>query len=122
MASRIPSEYEWFLNRSFWPQLVLPLRVTVYLVTMQLRGIPYCPAAQSTRTVEYSDSAEGWDSPTSVLDMTLNILMVRLHNAGNLKNSEYHFIAIAPKSILSRSGSTWKDPIYASNKTVWHLS
>ena len=27
--------------------------------------------------------------------------------AGVLGNSEYHFIAIAPKSTLARSGSTW---------------
>ena len=37
---------------------------------------------------------------TSVLDMTLNILMV-----GALGNAEYPFIAIALRSSLARSGS-----------------
>ena len=44
---------------------------------------------------------------TSVLDMTLNNLMVCSSNAGALGNAEYPFIAIAPRSTLARCGSTW---------------
>ena len=56
--------------------------------------------------VEYTDcfSTEGKTPPqTTVLDMTLNNLIVRFL----LGNAEYHFIAIAPRSTLARSGSTW---------------
>ena len=35
---------------------------------------------------------------------------------------KYPFIAIAPRSTPSRSGSTWESPIYGSNRTVWHLN
>ena len=59
---------------------------------------------------------------TSVLDMTLNNLMVRLSNAGALGNVEYPFIAITSRSTLARNVSTWKGPIYDSNRTVWHLN
>ena len=38
-------------------------------------------------------------------------------NAGALGNAEYPFIAIAPRSSLARSGSTWKGPIYGLNWT-----
>ena len=31
---------------------------------------------------------------------------------------EYPFIAIAPRFTRTRSGSTWKGPIYGSNRTV----
>ena len=37
--------------------------------------------------------------------------------AGALENAEYPVIAIAPRSTLARSGSTWKGPIYGSNRT-----
>ena len=37
---------------------------------------------------------------TSVLDMTLNNLMVSFSNAGALENVEYPFIAITPRSTL----------------------
>ena len=40
-------------------------------------------------------------SPTSILDMTLNNLMVRLWNV------EHPFTAIAPRFTLARSGNTW---------------
>ena len=65
--------------------------------------------AQSAGAVEYTDcfSAEGYDPPMSVLDMTLNNLMVRFWSAGALANTEYTFIAIAPRSTLARSGSIW---------------
>ena len=35
---------------------------------------------------------------------------------------EYPFIAITPRSTLIWRGSTWKSPIYGSNKTVRHLN
>ena len=61
----------------------------------------------SAGAVDYTDciSGEGSDSSTltSVLDITLNNLMVRLQ-----ENAEYPFIAIAPRSTLNRSGSNWK--------------
>ena len=41
---------------------------------------------------------------SSVLDITLNYLMVSL---GDLENVEYPFIAIVPRSTLTQSGSTW---------------
>ena len=44
-------------------------------------------------------------SRTSVRVMTQNNLIVRFNNAGALKNTEYPFIAITPRSTLSRSGS-----------------
>ena len=36
--------------------------------------------------------------------------------------AEYPFIAITPMSTLTWSGSTWQDPMYGSNRTVWHLN
>ena len=45
--------------------------------------------------------------PMSVLDMTLNNLIVCSRNAGALGNVDYVFIAIAPRSTLAQSGSTW---------------
>ena len=66
--------------------------------------------AQSAGAVEYTDctSAEGVRPPlTSVLDMTLNNLMVRFQQCWSFGNVEYPFIAIAPRSTLARSGSTW---------------
>ena len=45
--------------------------------------------------------------PTSVLDMTLNNLMVRLKWCRSFGNVEHLFIAIAPRSTLAQSGSTW---------------
>ena len=38
-------------------------------------------------------------------------------NAGALGNAEYPFIAIAHRSTLIQSGSTWKGPTYRSNRT-----
>ena len=49
----------------------------------------------------------GVTPPTSVLDMTLNNLMVRFQQCWSFGNAEYPFIAIAPRSTLARSGSTW---------------
>ena len=51
----------------------------------------------------------------SVLDMTLNWL--GSSDAGALGNAEHPFIAIAPRSTLARSGSTWFGPIYGLNRT-----
>ena len=45
--------------------------------------------------------------PTSVLDMTLKIWWWGSSDAGALGNADYPFIAIAPRSTLARSGSTW---------------
>ena len=38
-------------------------------------------------------------------------------NTGALKNAEYPFIAIAPRSTLTWRGSTWLGPKYGSNRT-----
>ena len=38
-------------------------------------------------------------------------------NAGDLRNVEYSFIVIAPRSTLIRCSSTWYGPIYGSNRT-----
>ena len=54
--------------------------------------------------------------PTSVLDMTLNHWWWG-SNLADLEVVEYPFIAIAPRSTLTRSGSTWLAPMCASNRT-----
>ena len=38
-------------------------------------------------------------------------------NNGTLGNAEHPFIAIAPRSTLTLSGSTWYSPIYGLNRT-----
>ena len=38
-----------------------------------------------------------------------------------LENVEY-FIAIAPRSTLTRIGSNWKGRIYELSRTVWYLN
>ena len=38
-------------------------------------------------------------------------------DVGGMGNAVHVFIAIAPRSILARSGSTWKSPIYRLNRT-----
>ena len=43
-------------------------------------------------------------------------------NPGALGNAEYPFIAIAPWMSLTRIWSTWLDPIFWSNRTVWCLN
>ena len=43
-------------------------------------------------------------------------------NTGALGNVEYLFIAIAPRSTLAWSGSTWYGPIHGSDRTVSHLN
>ena len=58
--------------------------------------------AQSTGAVEYTDCTS-----MSVLDKTLNNLMVRFSDAGALRNAEHPFIVIAPRSPMARNGSTW---------------
>ena len=54
---------------------------------------------------------------TSVLDMILKIWGRGSSNAGALENTEYSFIAIALRSTLIQSGSTWQGPIYGSNRS-----
>ena len=69
--------------------------------------------------VEYAHciSEKGYDPhSTSVLDMTLNHLMVRPQFAS--ENVEYPFIAITPRFTLTRSGNTCKVPTYGSNRTL----
>ena len=41
---------------------------------------------------------------------------------GALGNAEYLFVAIALWSTLTRSGSSWNDPIYGSNRIVWQFN
>ena len=87
---------------SFWVEMVsmLPLIFTS----------PRFLLSQSSAAVEYTDCipVESYDpTPKSVLKMTLNNLMVRSCHSGALGNAEYTFIAIALKSSLVRSGSTW---------------
>ena len=41
-------------------------------------------------------------------------------NTGALGNAEYPFIAVVPRSTLAWSVSTWKGPIYGSNRSVWY--
>ena len=53
---------------------------------------------------------------TSVLDMTLNILMVRFQWWWSFEECGYPFIAIAPRSTLAQRGSTWLGPIYGLNR------
>ena len=66
--------------------------------------------ARSARAVENNEcfSAGGKSVfPTNVLYKTLNNLMVRFQQCKSLGNAEYAFIAIAPRSTLTRSGSPW---------------
>ena len=60
-------------------------------------------AAQSAQAVEYTDSisADGED----LLPPRLN--KYTGYNTGALGNTEHPIIAIAPRSSLTRSGSTW---------------
>ena len=53
--------------------------------------------------------------PTSVLDMTLNNLMVSSRDAEALGIIEHPFIV--PRSTLAQSGSIWQGPIYELNRT-----
>ena len=65
--------------------------------------------AQSAGAVEYTDCTFGevqdTSAATSVLDMTLNNLIVRFQWCRCLGNAEHPFIAIAPRSTLTRSAS-----------------
>ena len=56
----------------------------------------------------------------TVSSRTIDSFLI-LH-VGALGNAEYSFIAIAPRSTLARSGSTWKGLIYGPNRTVYHLN
>ena len=56
-------------------------------------------------------------SPTSVLDMTRNNLMVSSSNARYLGNAEYPFTVIVPRFTLARSTSIWYGPIYRLRRT-----
>ena len=103
--------------------------------------------AQSTGAVEYTNcvSAEGYDPPPnecpwwpirlgllntstafrqrgktslmSVLIWQQTIWWWGSNNSWVLGNALYLFNAIARRSTLARSGSTWEGPIYLSNKT-----
>ena len=42
-------------------------------------------------------------------------------SSGDLENLEYHFIAIIPRSILTRSSNTGKDTMHRSNRPVLKL-
>ena len=55
--------------------------------------------------------------PTSVLIWHQTIWWWGSGNAGALGNAEYPFNAVAPRSTLARSGSTWEDLIYGLNRT-----
>ena len=62
--------------------------------------------AQSGGSAEYTDCTTA-PPPTNVQDMTLNNLMVRLQYARALRDVEYTFITIAPRSTVDRIGNTW---------------
>ena len=49
----------------------------------------------------------GKTSPTSVLDMTLNSLMMRFQQCWSFGECRVPLIAISPRSPLTQSGSTW---------------
>ena len=53
--------------------------------------------------------------------MTLNCIWYWGSYSGALGNVEYHFIAITPRSTLTRSGRTRSGLIYASNKSILEL-
>ena len=57
--------------------------------------------------------------PTGFPDRPLNYLIQRLQS-WSFGNMEYPFIA--PRFTWPQSGSTWEDPIYGSNRTVWILN
>ena len=78
------------------------------------------PIALSARAVEYTYcvSTDEPGPPTK----RGSWIWWRGYNPGALGNMEYLFITIAPRFTLARRGSTWKDPIYGSNRTVWHLN
>ena len=82
-----------------------------------LTQINHCPVGWGCR-IHRLHLCRGVRPPlTSVLDMTLNNLMVRFQQCWALGNAEYPFIAIAPRSTLAQSGSTWWGPFYGLNRT-----
>ena len=70
--------------------------------------------AQSVGAIEYTDcmSAERQDTPKECPRYDIKQSDDELPG-----NEEYLFIAIAPRSTLAWSGSTWYGPIYGSNRT-----
>ena len=89
-------------------QIIRHLKVKLISVVIGVFGtIPKCLVAQSAGAVEYTDcfpaerldphnECPGYDTKQSDGE----------DPAGALGNAEYPFIAIAPRSILARSGST----------------
>ena len=69
--------------------------------------VKWFQVAQSAGAVEYTDCFSADPPPQRVSwYMTLNDLMVRFQQCWSF--AEYPFIAIAPRSTLARSGSTWR--------------
>ena len=90
-------------NKKIWIQMIRQNNsVKKHLLDVKLK---YNPIAQSAGAVEYTDctSASEKTSSTSVLDLILNNLTV----IDALRNAEYPFIGLAPRSTLTQGGSTW---------------
>ena len=81
---------------------------------------------QSAWAVEYTDcaSAEEYGTPFQWMSLIWHWTLLEWGscNAGAFGNAGYHFITIAPRSILTRSGYTWNGPIYGSSRTAWNLN
>ena len=97
---------------NFWGILVFGLDslfngISTFVSYLMPKPSLLCPSRlglQNTPTVSLKRCKT---SPTSVRDMTLKIWWWGSSNAGALWNAEYPFIAIAPRSTLARSDSTW---------------
>ena len=76
--------------------------------------------APRLRAVEYTNStfAEGLDPPQCVS----RIWHKTISSFVSLRNVEFLFIAIVPRSTLARSGNTWLGLICGSNRNDWHLN
>ena len=74
-------------------------------------------AVQLAVAVEYADCTSAVDNPShnECPDMTLNCMCF---NSGALRNVEYSFMAITPRSTLNRSGNICLGHIYGSKRTV----
>ena len=77
------------------------------------------PSRLGLQNASTASLLRGKSPQTSFLDMysIWTVWWRSSSNAGALKNVEYPFNAIAPRSTLTRRGSIWEGLIYGSNRT-----
>ena len=119
----------------FWSDGLIPLQGDTVVVFLSLSTGPSVERLKkqthlcnfiwrhfslSDGVLEYIDffSAEGWDpSPTSVLDMTLNNLMVGSSDAGVLGNAESPLLPLLPGPLWPGVVVPDMGPIYGLKRT-----